>query len=80
MGEALLLLGEEVKPDSFVDDRIDLLALDQQGASVIIELKRGSRSRIVPPQEGDMLTVEREAVFQCLGPSKKRLCLAAPAI
>lgn len=42
MGEALLLLGEEVRPDTFVDDRIDLLALDQQGTSVIIELKRGS--------------------------------------
>lgn len=42
MGEALLLLGEEVRPTDFVDDRIDLLAIDQHGATVIVELKRGT--------------------------------------
>lgn len=42
MGERLLLVGEEVRPADFVDDRIDLLAIDQQGASVIIEIKRGA--------------------------------------
>jgi hypothetical protein len=42
MGEHLLLIAEELRPASFVDDRIDLLALDSSGAVVIIELKRGS--------------------------------------
>jgi hypothetical protein len=42
MEETLLLLGEEVRPAEFVEDRIDLLAVDQQGALVVIELKRGS--------------------------------------
>ena len=43
MGENLLLIGDEVHPTDFVDDRIDLLAVDQQGALVVIELKRGSK-------------------------------------
>ena len=42
MGEKLLLVGDEVRPTDFVEDRIDLLAVDQQGALVVIELKRGS--------------------------------------
>ena len=42
MGEELLLIGEEVRPTDFVDDRIDLLAIDKEGSSVVIEIKRGS--------------------------------------
>jgi hypothetical protein len=42
MGEKLLLVGEEVKPADFVADRIDLLAIDENGSTVVIELKRGS--------------------------------------
>ena len=42
MGESLLLLGDEVRPTDFVEDRIDLLAVDQQGSLVVVELKRGS--------------------------------------
>lgn len=42
LGEQLLLIGEEIRPDEFVEDRIDLLAIDQQGSTVVIELKRGS--------------------------------------
>jgi hypothetical protein len=42
MGEKLLLLGEEIKPAEFVADRIDLLAIDENGATVVIELKRSS--------------------------------------
>lgn len=42
MGEPLLLIGEEIRPADAVDDRIDLLAIDEQGAADVIELKRGS--------------------------------------
>jgi hypothetical protein len=42
MGEHLLLIAEELRPATFVDDRIDLLAIEPSGAVVIIELKRGN--------------------------------------
>jgi hypothetical protein len=41
-GEDLFLLAQEVFPSKKVADRIDLLAIDAQGRTVIIELKRGS--------------------------------------
>lgn len=41
IGEELLLLGQEV-PAKVVNDRIDVLALDKLGTTVVIELKRGA--------------------------------------
>ncbi|MFC1735516.1 hypothetical protein ACFL1X_05325 [Candidatus Hydrogenedentota bacterium] len=69
MGEKLLLVGEEIRPDDFVDDRIDLLAIDQDGATVILELKRGSNklqllqalsyAAMVSKWEGERVVEER---------------------
>lgn len=40
LGEDLLIVGREVKPSDMVGDSIDILAVDKDGNSVIIELKR----------------------------------------
>ena len=37
-----MILGTEIRPSNAVGDKIDILALDERGASVIIELKLGS--------------------------------------
>lgn len=42
MGEPFLLIGEEIRPDATVEDRIDLLALDRDGVATIFELKRNN--------------------------------------
>ncbi len=42
IGESLRVIGQEVRPSDAVQDRIDILALDEGGNSVVIELKRGS--------------------------------------
>lgn len=72
MGEKLLLIGEETRPAEFVNDRIDLLAIDQQGATVTMELKRGtdklqllqalSYASMVADWDGDQLVGERSCL------------------
>jgi hypothetical protein len=42
IGESLLVIGQKVRPSDAVPDRIDILAIDDPGTSVVIELKRGS--------------------------------------
>jgi hypothetical protein len=42
IGESLWLLGQEVQPSAAISDRIDILAIDEDANSVIIELKRGT--------------------------------------
>jgi hypothetical protein len=42
IGESLWLIGQEVRPSDAVSDRIDILAIDEDGSAVVMELKRGS--------------------------------------
>lgn len=41
IGETLFVVGMELSPSQTVADRIDILCVDQEGTSVIVELKRG---------------------------------------
>lgn len=73
LDEELFLIGSEISPTEKVADRIDLLALDSEGDSVIIELKRdkhklhllqaipyaGMVARWKPNQFLEALTTER---------------------
>jgi RecB family endonuclease NucS len=40
--EQFHLIGSEIKPTDFVEDRIDLLAVDPDGGAVIIEIRADS--------------------------------------
>lgn len=42
IGESLRVIGQEVRPLDTIADRIDILAVDERGHTVVIELKRGS--------------------------------------
>lgn len=42
LGEILQVVGQEVRPSEMIADRIDILALDRDATTVIVELKRGS--------------------------------------
>ncbi len=42
IGESLWVIGQEVRPSDAVPDRIDILAVDEVGSAVVIELKRGT--------------------------------------
>jgi hypothetical protein len=42
LDEFILFVGSEVKPTDFVQDRIDLLGIDPDGAAVVVEIKRDS--------------------------------------
>lgn len=54
LGDDILLIGRQVRTDHGI---IDLLALDREGRTVVIELKRGRASREVVGQLNSYLTI-----------------------
>jgi hypothetical protein len=42
LGESIHIVGSEVQPTEFVQDRIDILGIDPDGSAVIVEIKRDS--------------------------------------
>jgi RecB family endonuclease NucS len=42
LDERLRIVGQEIRPSESIADRIDILAIDDSGAAVVIELKRGT--------------------------------------
>ena len=42
IGERLWVIGQEVRPSNSLPDQIDILAVDELGIAVVIELKRGT--------------------------------------
>jgi len=42
IGERLRLIGQEIRPSDAIPDRIDILAVDEAGNAMVIELKRGT--------------------------------------
>jgi RecB family endonuclease NucS len=42
LGEYIHIVGSEVQPTDFVQDRIDILGIDSDGAAVVVEIKRDS--------------------------------------
>src|SRR5438874_869964 len=42
IGESLWVIGQEVRPSEAIPDSIDILAVDEAGSAVVIELKRGT--------------------------------------
>lgn len=74
IGEDLLIVGEEVSPSDVVADRIDLLGLDGDGQTVIIELKRG-RDRLQHLQAmsyaGFIRRWDRDKIISALAASRQ---------
>jgi hypothetical protein len=75
IGEKLLLLGQEIVPTDVVDDRIDVLGVDDSGSMVVVELKRGmnklqllqalSYAAMVSDCDKDQIVAKRAAFKGC---------------